>query len=364
MQAWILVKLNFNRLILKSKVKWVLLVLLVVEIVIFVVINNALSRIPTVPFGGLEFEVRLSNTFNYDSSAVPNLNVQQLFSSQFRNFTQIKKQDFLEAARKASFAREPLFVEFLSEKEYSLNIISSSGSEEAIYGCLGKNCRLSYSDQMVLLMAKVDAALSRATAPPLTIMKSFQPFSGGITSRDNLLDFFYLVISTLLVKGLIEDRTKGIKFGLFMTGVKRSSYYIGILTIPLVLSLGTCSMYFIMTTILSKNPALVPIAAVFYFITALSYPAFFWFSAQISSNIKTASLLNLLFIAFGIIPTLGSSQVDEFLTFQFPKVLTIIACINPRFGFGMYRYLSAMDPFGVGFSNKELLRNSLSGINH
>jgi hypothetical protein len=77
-----------------------------------------------------------------------------------------------------------------------------------------------------------------------------------------------------------------------------------------------------------------------------------------------ASLLNILFIAFGLLPTLGMQQIEEFLLFQYPKSLTYISCINPRFAFGMYRFSAAVNPFGPGFSDKELFPNSLSGIFH
>jgi hypothetical protein len=224
MQVWTLVKLNFNRLILKSKAKWVLLMLVGFEIALFVLVNNVISNTPN-SFAGVEYEVESPSQLFFDDSAAANVNVPSLFASYFSNVTQVKKRDFLEAAKTNSGAAYPILVEFLSDREYNFIIVSDSISRNSIYGCLGKSCGFQYVDQTVVMMSKVDAALSNATTPPLKIINR-QTTSTGIAARDNFLDFFYFIIASLLVKGLIEDRKKGIKFGLFMTGVKRSWYFV------------------------------------------------------------------------------------------------------------------------------------------
>jgi hypothetical protein len=353
-QTWILLKLNFNRFILKSRLKWVLVALFVLNIGLFALLKPALSRLSSPP--NEPFEIKKSPVLFIDDAAVPGLDSMTRFSPEFV-VVRVSKQDYLNEIKANGTKRISFLIEMKGEREYSVHYpLDGSISPTRLYECLGANCMLFSLPQIAVTLARFNALLKGETQPPFVL---FSVRTGSGTSFVSLFqDFIYLILAYMVTNGLLEDRMKGIKFGLFMTGVRRSSYYIGVLSIPFAISFVYCLMNWIFLDQLSRASGSLGVTAVFHLLTAIAYPVWFWFSSQVSKNAKIANVLNILYVVLGLLGPVN--EIREFLVYQ-ASWLSVLVCVNPRYAFNLYQSLVAISPLGPGFSNTEIIRGFLSG---
>jgi uncharacterized membrane protein len=353
-QTWILLQLNFNRFILNSRLKWLLVVIFALNIALFALLKSAMSR-PRFP-PSEAFEIKKSPVLFIDDTATPTLDAVTKFSPEF-TVVRISKQDYLNELKVNGTRRIRFLIEMIGEREYSIHHPMDSMSPMKLYECLGVTCSLFSFPTIAVTLTRFDALLKNETQPPFVLLQ--QSNREFVTFVDLFLDPIYLILAYMMTKALLEDRNKGIKFGLFMTGVRRSSYYIGVLSIPFGISFAYCLMLWIFMDQVNSISDAFPVAGIFSLLTAIAYPVWFWFVSQISKNLKIATVFNVLFVVLGLLGPVN--EVREFFVFQAPNWLTGLVCINPRFAFTLYKYLVSISPFGAGFSNREILRG-LSGM--
>jgi hypothetical protein len=352
-QTWILVKLHSNRFILKSRLKWLLVAIFVLNIALFVLSKLGMSRFRASPSPPVQ--VTKVPVLFLDDSAVPSLNATTRFGPEF-SVVRLSKQEYLTQI-KAMNRTIPFFIEMHGMRAYSVHSALVQMSFTKIFECLGVNCLLFHLPQMAVTLARFDALLKGETHPPLVLLD--EKTITGTFFADFFLDPMYFVLASMVTSGLLEDRIKGIQFGLFMTGVRRSSYYIGILSIPFGISLAYCLMHWVFLDQLSPSPTAFPVTGMFFLLTATAFPVWFWFVSQVSKNTKVATVLNLLFIILGLVATVP--DIQDFFFYQAPTWLSVLLCVNPRFAFKMYQRMITVSPLGPGFSNTPIFVGFLSG---
>ena len=115
------------------------------------------------------------------------------------------------------------------------------------------------------------------------------------------VDIFFLALGIATLSALIEENTKGLKFGLFMTGVRRSSYYLGTLFIPFFLATVYSLLVIIMSIDLWSNPASTGPLIVLVFTTSYAYIFFFLTLSQVVSTTRLAQLAITIFVGGGYV---------------------------------------------------------------
>ena len=161
-------------------------------------------------------------------------------------------------------------------------------------------------------------------------------------------DFFFLVLGISICNNMIEEKSKGLKFGLFMSGIRRSSYYTGTLFIPMVLATVYGITVCILTAIMWESPKALGPFVVICFVTCYCYIAILWVIAQIATIPRTANLLLTLFI-FGSYLT---SLVPAEMVSKLPASVIQLLCVTPRTGLSVYQYLASFSD--AGFSDGSL----------
>jgi hypothetical protein len=182
-------------------------------------------------------------------------------------------------------------------------------------------------------------------------LSTFNPDSKSIFNPKEasvFFDFFFLVLGISICNNMIEEKSKGLKFGLFMSGIRRSSYYAGTLFIPMVLATFYGFTVCILTAIMWKSPKALGPFVVICFVTCYCYVAVLWVIAQIATVPRTANLLLTLFFFGSFITSVSTADMVSNL----PASVIQLLCVTPRTGLSVYQYLASFSD--AGFSDVSL----------
>jgi hypothetical protein len=144
---------------------------------------------------------------------------------------------------------------------------------------------------------------------------------------------------------LIEDSKKGLKFGLIMTGIRKSAYYIGTLFVPMFIGLGYSLIVILLSMDLWKSD--VGPLAVLTITTSVTYVLFFWAISLLVSTPRLAHLFVTIFVGGGYVTNYVQASVLESL----PTWAVLLTCINPRMGLSIYQYIATLSP-KTGFQDE------------
>ncbi|KAJ3308135.1 hypothetical protein HDV04_001729 [Boothiomyces sp. JEL0838] len=176
------------------------------------------------------------------------------------------------------------------------------------------------------------------------------------TSFDVFNDLFFTILSAMLIRNLMEEKTKGLKFAMFMTGIRRSSYYIATFFYPVLIATGfgiwNILLYFILW---NSTESLGPLS-ILVMNTCFSYIIFACICVQVASSERNAQLIYTLYFFVGYLSSSFSQRLAEYV----PTWGILLLCVNPRIALSMYVYSSKLSPVGKGFSSLSVPFNSPS----
>ncbi|KAJ3346783.1 hypothetical protein HDU91_006958, partial [Kappamyces sp. JEL0680] len=363
-QTVAIIKLNTRRL-RNGKGKWGLLLAFLYGFLTYNIYKNIPNRTisdapPVVSFLSTNVPVVLDPTGLQPADV-------NLIKSQFSSVLVATRAEFLGALMHPNFNSSvaanftsqslPTFVSFdkydAAKKVYSYSITEDnyygSGSDTLsltkLWACVsGRSC--SFTDVLqpdfafsAYVKYRIDAALTGKT--PEAFFQSKLYHDSEVFNRKSLVfynDIFFLALGLTVTKMLLEEKTKGLKFSLFMTGVRRSAYYIGTFTIPVVFSLIVSAFSVFMYVDVWRTREIVAPMIIFTLLSSFGYLAFFFVISQLVTNIRTAALVVTLFTVAGNVSSV--SGIPEKLLVLPPWAISLF-CIIPKVGFSIYLYLAA-----------------------
>lgn len=356
-QTWPIIRLNFNRLFLKGYSKYSLFLITALTVLIFAMNQGQISKGSQDTSTPASTVITGNETISlyYDNASMDPTTRSKLQSVLERfQATPVPKEDFMNRSKSDSY-----LLTFQSPTAYTIGFLSYTDIEK-VYECVNPrsySCEISFSslNDMARIKFNIDSALSGQAIEPSLIdfyNAKHVPALAYIKSVPNgLYPIFFIVLGIVICSALIEDRTKGIKFGLFMTGVKRSSYYIGFFFMPLVFIAiySIITLYITLTYIQSSN-ALGPVVLLLFF-SAIGQLSGFWLISQLSKTTRSANTFIFLFM----LPAIAScSGGYKSLADKIPYLLHLVLCFNPAYAFGLYGMIISMSPVGAGFSSMKV----------
>ncbi|KAJ2996013.1 hypothetical protein HDV02_000242 [Globomyces sp. JEL0801] len=238
-----------------------------------------------------------------------------------------------------------------STYSYNLTIIGQQ-SLTNLWLCVTPKvpCYLGFMDPSVIAYYKllIDSLLIGNATQQYTMISYYDVYFNVGKYFNYFNDWFFYVLGMMMVGMMIEERKKGIKFGLFQTGVWRSSYYVGTLSVPFL----TGILFDILAIALTIDAWTVSSAIgpliIFITLSSLGYLGFFWLLSFIFDNDKNAYVVGLIYVAGGSIIDAMKQDVS-----RLPRAVIGLLCINPRTALSMYVYASGFSS-NNGFSNESI----------
>jgi hypothetical protein len=176
-------------------------------------------------------------------------------------------------------------------------------------------------------------------------------------------DFYILIVCSILLGWLMEEKRSGMKFYLRMTGVKSSSYYMGTLLLPLLLSFVYAILIIALHATFLPLVAIGP-TAVLVLSTSFAYLAFTWVLAHFINSAPLGYSLISFYVLLGYF---SSGLTDEIarssdLTINRWIILTVGSLV-PRLNMSMYFSSFKVKHLEVdlGFSNSLVIVEKSQG---
>lgn len=354
-QTWAIIRLNFNRLFVKGYSKYSLLLVTGLTVLMLVVAHTeapsdqADRKIVIKGNTSETMSLLFYEKSTMDSKTLSKL--QPVFD--LYQISPIARDDYV------SSGYGTFLLTFQSPTRYTIGTLQNTAIEK-IYDCVTSRynyCQFLDGELTTVAQIKfvIDSALSGQAASPSSIDFKSARYSPALpyakyanAFQNNLYMVFFIILGVVITSGLIEDRTKGIKFGLFMTGVKRSSYYIGFFFLPvaLIVIYSAITMYANLISIQSSD-ATGPVFFLLLF-SAIGIMSAFLLISQITKTTRSANTLIFLYM----LPAFAScSGVYGDIASKIPYALHWLFCINPAYAFGLYGLIITKSPIGAGFSS-------------
>ncbi|KAJ3367902.1 hypothetical protein HDU91_001003 [Kappamyces sp. JEL0680] len=224
-------------------------------------------------------------------------------------------------------------------------------SFSSLWQCISASKSCSFNPIDLDYVAYVKFLIDSALTPPsasqsLSILKVSVPFTVTKKSVKLFQDLFFYALGIMVTTLLIEEKTKGLKFGLLMTGVRRSAYYIGVLFVPFLIATLWALVVLLMMVDLWESPSATGPLVLFVFCGAYGYLGYSLLLSQIVSDARYAQLGTTLFVIGGYV----ADQFGSDMVAKLPSSLILILCINPRIALTIYTYTSQITTSN-GFSS-------------
>lgn len=346
-QTFAIIKLNWCRLN-KGKAKWGLLFFLLLTLLPYIIIKSVV-RPKSFDSGTFNYPLYTGATQVYlDSADLPAGTLRTINATLVRRgfkVLQSTKTNFIENVNRSS----SIFASFQTVNTVSnqFSYTLSSQDKRAIYNlrelwfCATEaRCGFSPVDMslVALLQFLIDSSLTNSTKT-LEINKALKMPSSIKFPIDTFSDLFFLPLGLMLTSLLIEEKTKGLKFALFMTGVRRNAYYIGTLAIPFAIAI----FYAVLDTFIQQDlwasSSAIPPLLILTLSSCLGYVAAFWVISQLISDYRSAVLLVTLYVIFGYLT--GAAITAKQVVIYIPSwAIVLLTLMIPKMGLNVYTLLS------------------------
>ncbi|KAJ3272842.1 hypothetical protein HDV01_005165 [Terramyces sp. JEL0728] len=346
-QTAAIIRLNFTRQIVKGKIKYALLFLLALSLLPFIVIKSlSIShQVSSTPSHKVfPMDISLDPT-NLDSATISKLTA----NSQIQQTT---RADFISKKEPTLLLTFNSFDAANQKYDYTLTTSQTSDSLSSLWLCITPNsCMFSPSMKEIAETKNIIDRLLRGDNSPELVMLEIS-FTGnqGLVGVDFFKDFFFFALSPMIIYALFEEKSKGLKFGLFMTGVKRSSYYIGLFFIPMLIATLFSALTLYMFVDIWDVPSATGPLAILVFCSSYGYVGFAWICAQLAPNVRAANLISTVYIGLGFVSFMESSKILQYI----PSWATLLLCVIPRFGLSTYFAVSQITGNDKGFSSTSI----------
>ncbi|KAJ3308746.1 hypothetical protein HDV04_000842, partial [Boothiomyces sp. JEL0838] len=349
-QTAAIIRLNFTRQLVKGKTKYVLVLLFIYGSLNYILFKTLTAVISIPEFNKIYDTTPIPlylDTSTLDASAMSKL---QPAIDKY-NIATTNRTDYIKSTKPDSLLLS--FSKFDSANEqydYTLTY-ADSGSFSSLWICISTQYCNFQPDIHSVVFTKylLDSYLGQDTGAGFQVKEAIDINIKSLftSSADLFSDFFFFAVSSIMVTNMIEERTKGLKFGLFMTGIRRSSYYIGTFFFPILISTIYAGWNLFMFLDIWKTPSAAGPLFFLIFNSCYSYIAFTWICAQRAPNIRSAILLYTIYILVGVV----SAQLRPQMVQNIPAWGIILLCINPRIALSAYSYISGFSPTGRGFTS-------------
>ncbi|KAJ3273806.1 hypothetical protein HDV01_003933 [Terramyces sp. JEL0728] len=340
-QTLAIIRLNVARQLIKSKLRIVVIILFLYSMLPFIVVKSISASISAPDTHSVTPVIPLR--VKVDSQSL-GLNIAQLY-----NLSVVDRAGFVNTVDSWSVLLN--FTEFDAPNqkyEYTLTTVTNSPFNQ-IYLCISaSNCTFSPNiNSLADVKYMIDKALSGASTLEMYQTTNFS-LKDIFSSINMYSDYFFFGVCTMIIMALFEDKQKGLKFGLFTTGIRRTSYYIGLFFTPLVITIifSIVSLYMFLDLggdSSAKGPLIFLI-----FSSSFAYIAFSWICAQLVPTGRGATLVVTLYLVAGVL----SQALTKDLIDSLPYGVLILCCvINPRVALSIYQYVAGFSPAGKGFSS-------------
>ncbi|KAJ3322745.1 hypothetical protein HDV06_002796 [Boothiomyces sp. JEL0866] len=267
--------------------------------------------------------------------------------AQMYNLPIVDRHDFVAAPTASVLVNFTEFDTVNQKYEYTLTTVTNSAFSQ-IYLCISSStCQFAPNiNQLADVKYTIDHALLQ-----LGTLKMYQTTNFSLknifSSLNMYSDYFFFGICTMIITALFEDKQKGLKFGLFTTGIRRSTYYIGLFFTPVFISIifSVVSLYMFLDLGGDKD-AKGPLVLLI-FSSSFGYIAFAWICAQLVPTPRGATLVVTLYLVAGVL----SQSFTKDLIDSLPYGVLILCCANPRVALSIYQYVAGFSPSGKGFSS-------------
>ncbi|KAJ3258407.1 hypothetical protein HK103_003695 [Boothiomyces macroporosus] len=338
-QTLAIIRLNFARQFLKSKLRIVILVLFLYSLLPFIVVKSLSASISRPDTHTVSPVVPLPMALDSTSLGLS-------FAHTY-NLSIVDRSTFVSAPTASVLVNFTQFDTLTQTYDYTLTAVTNTDFN-LIYLCISSsNCGFSPDiNRLADVKYSIDQALLH-----LGTLKMFQTanfsFKNIFSSLNMYSDYFFFGICTMVISALFEDKKKGLKFGLFTTGIRRSTYYIGLFFTPVFISIifSIVSLYMFLNLggdSTAKGPLILLI-----FSSSFGYIAFAWICAQLVPTARGATLVVALYLVAGVL----SQAFTKDLVDSLPYGVLILCCVNPRVALSLYQYIAGFSPSGKGFSS-------------
>ncbi|KAJ3308745.1 hypothetical protein HDV04_000841 [Boothiomyces sp. JEL0838] len=346
-QTAAIIRLNFTRQIVRGKIKYAMVFLLAYSLLPYIIIKTAFRNYHPDAISGVAPVPPLQlfvDPVNLDSDALAKLTANP-------QVQQMKRQDFLALEQPMSLLLSFKTFDSQNQKyDYTLTSSSSGGSLSSLWLCITPNgCNFEPNMKYIAATKNIIDKTLRGGNGDLTMLQALSTSGTPFVAIDAFEDLFFLALSPMIIYALFEEKTKGLKFGLFMTGVRRSSYYIGLFFIPMLIATLFGGLTLFMFIQIWSVPSAVGPLAVLVFCACYGYVGFAWICAQLAPNIRAATLISTVYVATGVISKV--TPINNKLLQYIPSWGAILLCVNPRFGLSTYFAISQINGNDKGFSS-------------
>ncbi|KAJ3272841.1 ATP-binding cassette sub- A member 12 [Terramyces sp. JEL0728] len=349
-QTAAIIRLNFTRQLAKGKTKYAIVFFFIygsLSYILLKALSGTLDSIPeikdTVDINPLPLYL---DTSNLDTTAMAKL---QPAINQY-NIVTTTRPAYIQSSKNNSLLLS--FSKFDSANQhYDYTLYANNDGLSNLWTCISSQfCNFS-PDIHAVVETKflIDSYLGQDKGAGFQVKEAIDIDLKAMlaSSTDFFSDVFFFALSSIMVTNMIEERTKGLKFGLFMTGIRRSSYYIGTFFFPILLSTIYAGWNLFMFLDYWKTPSAAGPLFFLLFSSCYAYVGFTWICAQRAPNIRSAILLYTVYILVGVFSSVFKSQLVQ----NIPDWGIILLCINPRVALAVYTYVSGFSPSGRGFTN-------------
>lgn len=271
----------------------------------------------------------------------------------------INANPFNETVKIANLSYGTFIIEFETPRKYTIKQISSN-TVSHLYYCISSTVSCSSIDDyqtVSVLKMNIDAALTLTDISSVTLNAARYSSNNFKLNLNSFISIFFIVLGSPIVSALLEDKAKGIKFGLFMTGLRRSAYYLGSFLIPVILALAYSGAIVYCSLKRADDTwaeARTPLTILLY-CSSFSYLGVFWLISQLVSNERNANVFVLLYSIVGFI---GVTDLVKETLIILPPFLNIFFCFNPLYAYSAYIVIANMSPYGPGLSNQSVSSSS------
>ncbi|KAJ3254776.1 hypothetical protein HK103_006851 [Boothiomyces macroporosus] len=219
-QTAAIIRLNFTRQLVKGKTKYVLVLLFIYGSLSYILLKTLTAVFSVTEFNNIYDTTPIPlylDTSTLDASAMSKL---QPAIDKY-NIATTNRTDYIKSTKPDSLLLS--FSKFDSANEqydYTFTY-AGSGSFSSLWICIStQNCGFQ-PDMHSVVFTKylLDSYLGQDTGAGFQVKEAIDiNFKNLLTSSADLFsDFFFFAVSSIMVTNMIEERTKGLKFGLFMT---------------------------------------------------------------------------------------------------------------------------------------------------